>query len=136
MSNSIDTVQSVEDTSPAVENRNDSADSEQNSSQENYVKMRTSPRKQFQYSQRIAPMLGKILPQVDDYLEVECNDISSGGISFFLKRKPGCTHFVIALGQKPTVTLLIAQVMNIKEVKHNHQQMYLVGCKFIDRAQE
>lgn len=97
--------------------------------------MRSSPRKKFQVNQRIAPMHSEMLPRVDEYFKVECNDISRGGISFYLKRPPGCKHFAIALGQKPSITVLIAKVVYSREVDHDDQRMYLVGCQFIDRLQ-
>ena len=64
-------------------------------------------------------MHGDLLPQVDEYFNVECNDISQGGISFYLKRPPGCEHFAIALGQKPKITVLIGRVVYAREVEHD-----------------
>jgi hypothetical protein len=101
-----------------------------------FEEMRSSPRKQYQCNQRIGPMHGGLLPTTDEYFNVECNDISMGGISFYLKRPPGCGQFAVVLGQKPKVTILAAKVVNTKEVKHNDQQMFLVGCQFIDRLQQ
>ena len=46
-------------------------------------------------------MHGGLLPTTDEYFNVECNDISKGGISFYLKRPPGCEQFAVVLGQKP-----------------------------------
>jgi len=73
------------------------------------------------------------MPTADEFFTVECNDISAGGISFFLRRPPGCELFAIVLGQKPRLTILAAKVVYFRPVKHNGQQMYLVGCKFLDR---
>jgi hypothetical protein len=95
--------------------------------------LRSSPRKQYPVRQRIAPMHGDLFPQVDEYFNVECNDISQGGISFFLKRPPGCEHFAIALGQRPRITVLIGRVAYARIVEHDGDQMYLVGCQFINR---
>jgi hypothetical protein len=115
----------------------DSAEMEQDLSPEkSYEAMRSSPRKKYQFNQRIGPMHGGLLPTTDEYFNVECNDISKGGISFYLKRPPGCEQFAVVLGQKPTITILAAKVVNTKEVKHDGQQMYLVGCQFIDRIQK
>ncbi len=112
----------------------DTADHVQNSSlAKSYEEMRSSPRKKYQCNQRIAPMHGGILPTTDEYFNVECNDISKGGISFYLKRPPGCEQFAVVLGQKPNITILVAKVVYSREVQQNDQQMYLVGCQFIDR---
>ncbi len=116
----IDSAEPVENLSPA----------------KSYEEMRSSPRKQYQFNQRIGPMHGGLLPTTDEYFNVECNDISKGGISFYLKRPPGCEQFAVVLGQKPKITILAARVVYSKEVKHNKQQMYLVGCQFIDRLND
>ena len=115
----------------------DSAEMEQDLSPEkSYEAMRSSPRKKYTCNQRIGPMHGGLLPTTDEYFNVECNDISKGGISFYLKRPPGCEQFAVVLGQKPKITILAAKVVNTKEVEHDDQQMYLVGCQFIDRIQK
>jgi len=112
----------------------DSAEMVQDLSHEkSYEEMRSSPRKTYRFNQRIGPMHGGLMPTTDEYFNVECNDISKGGISFYLKRPPGCEQFAIVLGQKPMITILAAKVVNTKEVEHDNQQMYLVGCQFIDR---
>jgi len=142
MSNLIDHPQHEyeysEENSPAADAGGiDSADHAQNRSHANsYEALRSSPRKKYQFNQRIGPMHGGLLPTTDEYFNVECNDISKGGISFYLKRPPGCEQFAVVLGQKPRVTILAAKVVNTKEVEHDNQQMYLVGCQFIDRLQK
>jgi hypothetical protein len=139
MSSSGDQSQNEYESSPAesataVDGGNESTAPVENPSPEQSVEsLRSSPRKQYQVSQRIAPMHNDLPPQVDEYFNVECNDISQGGISFYLKRPPGCEQFAIVLGQKPMVTVLIGRVVYSKAVKHNGDRMYLVGCQFIDR---
>jgi hypothetical protein len=114
-----------------------SAEMEQDlSPEQSFEAMRSSPRKKYQFNQRIGPMHGGLLPKTDDYFNVECNDISMGGISFYLKRPPGCEQFAIVLGQKPKITILAAKVVNTKEVEHDHRKMYLVGCQFVDRLEK
>ena len=98
-----------------------------------YEEMRSSPRKKYQVKQRIGPMHGGLLPTTDEYFAVECNDISAGGISFYLKRPPGCEQFAVVLGQKPNVTILTGRVVYSREVEHDGQQMHLVGCQFVNR---
>ena len=101
--------------------------------EKSFEEMRSSPRKKYQVKQRIGPMHGGLLPTTDEYFTVECNDISAGGISFYLKRPPGCEQFAVVLGQKPNVTILTGRVVYAREVEHNNQQMYLVGCQFVNR---
>ncbi len=118
----------------ADEREGDSADPEQNlSSARPFEEMRSSPRKKYHCIQQIAPMYNRYLPSADTYFKVECNDISQGGISFYLRRPPGCERFAIVLGQKSMPTVLIGQVVYSREVQHKGNRMYLVGCQFIDR---
>ncbi|MGD0518535.1 MAG: PilZ domain-containing protein [Thermoguttaceae bacterium] len=100
-----------------------------------YEEMRSSPRRVYRCHQRIAPMHNGLPPLIDDYFNVECNDISKGGVSFYLKRPPGCEQFAIVLGQKPMITILVARVVYSRQVEHDDQQMYLVGCQFMDHLQ-
>ena len=140
MSNLVDYQQheySEEKSSTAKVVDEDPAETVQDLSHEkSFEEMRSSPRKKYRFNQRIGPMHGGLLPTTDEYFNVECNDISKGGISFYLKRPPGCEQFAVVLGQKPKVTILVAKVVNTKEVEHDDQQMYLVGCQFIDRLQK
>jgi hypothetical protein len=112
------------------------ATAENLSSEKSVEELRSSPRKQYQVNQRIAPMHKDLPPHVDEYFNVECNDISQGGISFYLKRPAGCEKFAIALGQKPLVTVLIGRVVYSREINHNGDQMYLVGCQFVGRLKD
>ena len=94
-----------------------------------------SVRKSFRYSQRIPPVRGKTLPQSDEYIEVECNDISAGGISLFVRSPTGCEQIVVSFGQPPGTTCMLAQIVYIKEAERNGQRTYLVGCRFLERVQ-
>ena len=51
--------------------------------------LRASPRRSFQYRQMIAPVMGGGMPSRTDFFEVDCCDISAGGLSFFLDHVPG-----------------------------------------------
>jgi hypothetical protein len=134
MPNSTETLQNEPGNTTAVVGKDKPAGAGENTSDEkSFEAMRSSPRKKFQCNQRIAPMHGDILPQTDEYINVECNDLSQGGISFYLRRAPGCDRFAIGLGQKPMLTVLVGRVAYSREVQHNGERMYLVGCQFIDR---
>jgi hypothetical protein len=118
----------------AIDRDGDLGDAEQDqSSLMPFEAMQSSPRKTYQFFQRIAPVYNRSLPSEANYFNVECNDISRGGISFYLKRPPGCKYFAIVLGQGPSSTIMFGRVVNSKEVNHDNHRMYLVGCQFIDR---
>jgi hypothetical protein len=136
MPNLTEPIQREADKSTAPGGENASAMTElDSSSDKTFEKMRSSPRVTFKCNQRIAPLHKDLPPQKDEYFNVECNDISKGGISFYLKRPPGCERFAVVLGQKPNITTLIGRVASTREVTHNGERMFLVGCQFVGRLE-
>ncbi|MDY0169478.1 MAG: PAS domain S-box protein [Thermoguttaceae bacterium] len=95
---------------------------------------RAGPRRPFPYRQPIAPMVDGRLPAEADFVEVECQDISSAGVAFFFDRVPAFTELVLLLGSPPQVTKLVCRVARVACVEHNGEKRYLVGCRFIGRC--
>jgi PAS domain S-box-containing protein len=95
---------------------------------------RSSPRREYQYRQAIAPMDGKRLPARRDFFEVECEDISAGGISFYLDRPPEFEYLVVALGKAPTLTWFAALVVRVVDRSAPDAPRFLVGCRFTGRV--
>ncbi|OHB84328.1 MAG: hypothetical protein A2V98_23790 [Planctomycetes bacterium RBG_16_64_12] len=95
---------------------------------------RRHPRRSFPYSQWVAPVLGEELPAEEEFQEIECNDISSGGFSFLLPKPPQSDTFVAALGIPPRLTYLTAHITHVTRLERDGQPMYLVGCRYMGRA--
>ncbi len=95
---------------------------------------RASQRRVFQYRQRIAPMVGSSKPSEKDFIEVDCCDISAGGIAFYLDRAPEFTRVVVALGRPPALTYFAAEVVRHVEKVNDGRRVYLVGCRFVGRV--
>lgn len=95
---------------------------------------RTSPRRRYQYRQMIAPMIGATIPRRRDFYEVDCEDISAGGISFYLERPPDFESLVVALGRPPTVSYFTARVVRIVAPSPPERPRYLIGCRFTGRV--
>ena len=95
---------------------------------------RASQRREFQYRQRIAPMVGLGKPAEKDFIEVDCCDISAGGIAFYLDRAPEFTRVVVALGRPPALTYFAAEVVRHVEKVNDGRRVYLVGCRFVGRV--
>ena len=95
---------------------------------------RSSPRRTFQYRQWIAPLIGTAMPQRSDFVQVVCDDISAGGISFYLDHPPTFERLLVALGKAPGLTYFAAQVVRIVEKSVRGEKVYLVGCRFTGRA--
>jgi len=94
---------------------------------------RRSPRRGYEYRQRIAPSYNGALPSSKDFLEVECQDISAGGFSFYMDEKPDFRDLVAALGKPPHVTHFTATVRRVQEVDRGGRKRFLVGCQFRGR---
>ena len=96
--------------------------------------LRSSPRRAFKYYQMIAPMFGGQLPARRKFYEVECEDISAGGMGFYMNRPPDFDALVVALGRPPDESFLTARVIRVMKVERDGQRRYLVGCRFTGRA--
>lgn len=96
---------------------------------------RSSPRKAFHYLQPIAPIYHGRLPSHEDFFDAVCENISGGGIAFYLNRAPDFQDLVVALGQPPNLTHFSARVVRVAETLYDGKQAYLVGCRFTGRVQ-
>jgi len=99
------------------------------------VDMRSSPRRAYHYRQKIAPIYGGCIPARKDFFEVECRDISAGGIAFYLPRQPDFDSLVVSLGRAPKESYFTARVVRTEPVERSGQRMRLVGCCFTGRIQ-
>ena len=95
---------------------------------------RSSPRRAFRNSQRIAPVYGGRLPSQSKLFEVECEDISTGGIAFYMNRPPDFDTLVVALGRAPDESYLLAEVARVARIEREEGRRYLVGCRFTDKV--
>ncbi len=96
---------------------------------------RKSPRRTYRYPQKIAPMHGCAVPSPGQFFNVECRDISAGGVSFFLPTPPDFETLVVELGKKPTERYYTARVARVEEVQCDGKKEYMVGCRFTGRIQ-
>ena len=94
---------------------------------------RSSPRRPYRYRQRVAPMYEGIKPAKRLFFEVECQDISAGGIAFYMNRLPDFDTVVLALGKPPTESYFTARVMRVARAEEQGRIRYLVGCRFLER---
>ncbi|MFW5693152.1 MAG: PAS domain S-box protein [Thermoguttaceae bacterium] len=95
---------------------------------------RASPRHPYPYRQSIAPVVDGRMPAANEFVPVECRDISSIGVAFYFDRVPEFKELVLALGYAPRVTKVVCRVVRVARMEHNGQIRYLVGCRFIGRS--
>jgi len=98
------------------------------------IEQRVSLRRSYRYQQRIAPVIDNVMPKPEQFFEIQCNDISAGGISFFLDKPPDFESLVVALGQEPALSYFTARVARVAGVDNEGPKVYLVGCKFTGRT--
>ncbi|NLS90557.1 MAG: PAS domain S-box protein [Planctomycetaceae bacterium] len=95
---------------------------------------RSSPRREFYYYQRIAPLRNKCVPSDDEFVRVVCCDISAGGFSFLSKEPPTFQELVISLGTAPHDRKVVAKVVRVVDRDMDGEKMHQVGCQFIGRV--
>jgi PAS domain S-box-containing protein len=96
--------------------------------------LRTSPRRSYQYRQRIAPMYTVSIPTRHDFFEVDCKDISAGGVSFYFDQSPDFNALVVGLGRAPDLAYFTARVARVVEERSGDKVRYVVGCRFTGRV--
>ncbi|HIQ22334.1 MAG TPA: GAF domain-containing protein [Planctomycetes bacterium] len=101
---------------------------------EEMEEQRSSPRLNYPYVQRIAPMHGSLIPSRDKFFKVQFRDLSAGGFSFYLPRPPDFESLVVSLGAPPTVNHYSARVVRVELIEEKDQNLYLVGCRFTGRV--
>jgi len=67
-------------------------------------------------------------------MEVRCEDISAGGISFYLEGPPDFTTFVVTLGWPAAEGHFSARVVRVPKASFEGRSGYLIGCRFTGRV--
>jgi hypothetical protein len=123
---------------------------------------RGRPRRPFMAVQWVAPCSGQEVPADKEFFEVQCNDLSEAGFSFFMPDKPEFDTLVVKLGVPPNMVYVGAEVMNSNDVLlypnrlveriggeadnvdrlgldddgTSAKRMVMVGCRFTHRMAE
>ena len=97
-----------------------------------YKERRHEVRRAYPYMQYVAPVVGARLPYWSDFASVCCSDITSSGFSFLASGPPQSDRLVVALGDPPNLTHLLARVMHVTRLKD--KDAYRVGCRYTSRV--
>ncbi len=95
---------------------------------------RRKARRAYPYLQRLAPVLDDELPNPDEFIDVECHDISPGGFSFLFPYPFPSDSLVVELGIPPKLTYLMAQVAHVTRTTRGKSTFYLIGCNYTHRV--
>lgn len=117
---------------------------------------RSARRHSFPVTQRIAPRDGSNVPDESEFVDVPCHDLTRGGFSFFLPKRPTFDSLVVAL-ERPEGTIHVAADVvrqadvllfpsgRIQDLDQQHTPdssdepvesatpMVVVGCRFTER---
>jgi hypothetical protein len=93
-----------------------------------------SVRRPYHVTQYMAAWDGT-LPRGNQYQEIECNDLSASGMSFFVKELPTSKFLTITLGLEHDL-LMLAEVVNHQRWQRGRSLDFLVGCRFTKRLND
>jgi PAS domain S-box-containing protein len=91
-------------------------------------------RRAYPYVQIIAPVINNRLPELHQFYDVRCRDISPRGFSFLLSEPPAHQQYVVAFGAYPSQIFLVVKTMHYSSYRIDDRDMYLVGCRYVARA--
>ena len=94
---------------------------------------RQSQRFAYTVVQNMAPYDGKKLPTSDMFRQVQCHDLSTGGISFIWPHDPEFEQVVIKLTAGQRTLYVVARVVSRRPLDESKRR-FLVGCRFLDRV--
>jgi hypothetical protein len=116
-------------------------------------------RRRFFALQRIAPYDGSRIPDDDQFFCVESRDLTSQGASFLFPMRPSFRRLVIAFGEPPMRSYVVAEIIHSTDVMvypsglvepagedepaagyedietDEGAPMVLVGCRFLQRQE-
>ena len=91
-------------------------------------------RRPYDTCQNIA-FFSDALPAAHEFEQVQCNDLSVDGVSFFLNRLPDQERVVISLGTAPKLMFMTARIVNERLVYKDGRAAYRIGCQFLNRVE-
>lgn len=81
--------------------------------------------------QWIAPYSGNRLPELEEFEFVQCRDLSSNGISFFLEDAPETDMVIVRLHGLKGAKYLTARIEQTTRSSNAEYGRYVVGCRFL-----
>ncbi|MBS0207640.1 MAG: PilZ domain-containing protein [Planctomycetes bacterium] len=91
-------------------------------------------RQSYPTVQLIAPYRQGVLPKREDFRPVQCQDLSTGGFSFYLAELPDFDRLVVALATSSQSIHLTAAVAHSRPAESNEGPLFLIGCRFLGRV--
>jgi hypothetical protein len=100
------------------------------------AKMGTTSDVRYPYpTQQFVAFYDGTLPAPEEFIPVQCLDVSASGISFLLPHRPASEALIISLGKTPQLQFMVAHVANHRYMLADGKEGYRVGCKFLKRLE-
>lgn len=87
----------------------------------------------YEHGQWLAPVYAEVLPSPWSFQKVECRDISSSGLAFYLEEKPRYEQCVLALAEPPEMVYLLAEIVDTILERPEGREVYRICCRFKKR---
>jgi hypothetical protein len=82
----------------------------------------------------VAPCIDGRLPELEQFREVRCYDISPRGFSFLLSTRPTFEELVATFGSATSRLYLRAVIRHITPIQFEGRKVLLIGCEYIGRV--
>lgn len=92
-------------------------------------------RSSYRCIQRLAPCTGQQVPELSEFREVVCQDLSAGGFSYLSTVTPEAETLAVELGKAPVLIYVTARVIHVSEVRSDGKRQFLIGCRFTGRLE-
>ena len=79
-------------------------------------------------------MIGGQLPTANMFREVRCHDVSSRGFSFHSDAIPDYQQLLVAFGKQGSLIHVMAEIVHVTPIGPSGHEYYLVGCRYLGRA--
>lgn len=103
--------------------------------QERGVERRAHQRRAYPYIQSIGPVYDGQLPELSDFQEVRCRDISPRGFSYLTPEAPDYVELVVTFGTPPSQLFLQARIVHVSPVVRDGRELLLVGCEYLQKIE-
>ena len=97
---------------------------------------RRTVRYPYHRSQYVASYEEGHVPEPGDFRQVECHEISTGGLSYLCRERPLSQFLVISLGDEERPIYMKVRVAHVRDVCWQGKACFRVGCEFLERLEE
>jgi hypothetical protein len=99
------------------------------------AELRRSKRRAFPFRQRVAFGVWDETPPEEAFLDVTFHDVSASGCSFTVEARPTEQRLLAQLGTESHILFVQAEVVHCTLKTLDGKETYLIGCRFLKRAE-